>query len=86
MLFWDLRAGKFLESTMNSNRVVHLEASRGWVKRDDQEWLYNLYNYPSQKYLPAIYTHCYDSSGTRLFAAGGPLFSDLLGNYIGLWQ
>lgn len=25
------------------------------------------------KYVPAIYTHCYDASGTRLFAAGGPL-------------
>jgi hypothetical protein len=25
------------------------------------------------KYTPAIYTHCFDSSGTRLFAAGGPL-------------
>lgn len=23
------------------------------------------------KYVPAIYTHCYDNSGTRLFAAGG---------------
>ena len=31
MLFWDLRACKFLESTMNSNRAVHLKASRGWV-------------------------------------------------------
>lgn len=25
------------------------------------------------RYFPAIYTHCYDTSGTRLFAAGGPL-------------
>ena len=31
MLFWDLRACKFLESTMNSNRAVTLKASRGWV-------------------------------------------------------
>ena len=31
MLFWDLRASKFLESTMNSNRAVTLKASRGWV-------------------------------------------------------
>ena len=31
MLFWDLRACKFLESTMNSNRAVSLKASRGWV-------------------------------------------------------
>ena len=29
--------------------------------------------FQNQKYFPAIYTHCYDTSGTRLFAAGGPL-------------
>lgn len=32
LLFWDLRAGKFLESTMNSNRAVSLKAStKGWL-------------------------------------------------------
>ena len=31
MLFWDLRAQKFLESTMNSNRAVSLKASKGWL-------------------------------------------------------
>ena len=39
-----------------------------------------------QKYSPAIYTHCYDTSGTRLFAAGGPLQIGLKGNYIALFQ
>jgi len=82
MLFWDLRACKFLESTMNSNRAVNLKASRGWVKRDEEY----VNQYQTQKYVPAIYTHCYDSSGTRLFAAGGPLQCGLEGNYIGLWQ
>jgi len=82
MLFWDLRACKFLESTMNSNRAVNLKASRGWVKRDDQY----VDQYQTQKYAPSIYTHCYDTSGTRLFAAGGPLQCGLEGNYIGLWQ
>lgn len=38
------------------------------------------------KYTPAIYTHCYDYSGTRLFSAGGPLPANLCGNYAGLWQ
>ena len=33
ILFWDLRAGKFLDSTMNTNRAVTLKASRGWVVR-----------------------------------------------------
>ena len=82
MLFWDLRACKFLESTMNSNRAVQLKASRGWVQRDDTF----MDAFQNQKYLPAIYTHCYDTSGTRLFAAGGPLQCGLKGNYIGLWQ
>jgi len=82
MLFWDLRACKFLESTMNSNRAVTLKASRGWVQRDDMY----MDAFQNQKYFPAIYTHCYDTSGTRLFAAGGPLQCGLKGNYIGLWQ
>jgi len=82
MLFWDLRACKFLESTMNSNRAVTLKASRGWVQRDDTF----MDAFQNQKYFPAIYTHCYDTSGTRLFAAGGPLQCGLKGNYIGLWQ
>jgi len=38
------------------------------------------------QYTPAVYTHCYDPSGTQLFAAGGPLTSNLCGNYAGLWQ
>lgn len=82
MMFWDLRACKFLESTMNSNRAVQLKASRGWVQRDEMY----MDAFQNQKYNPAIYTHCYDTSGTRLFAAGGPLQCGLKGNYIGLWQ
>ncbi len=31
ILFWDLRAGKFLESTMNSNRAVTLKSSKQWL-------------------------------------------------------
>ena len=34
ILFWDIRAAKFLESTMNSNRAVSLRASKGWVVRN----------------------------------------------------
>jgi len=37
-------------------------------------------------YTPAVFTHCYDYSGTRLFSAGGPLLADECGNYAGLWQ
>jgi len=80
LLFWDLRANKCLESTMNSNRAVQIKAGRGWVDRDDG------FMDGVSKYSPAIYTHCYDSSGTRLFAAGGPLQNSTMGNYVGLFQ
>lgn len=35
LLFWDLRAGKFLESTMNSNRAVTLKTCKGWLVRNE---------------------------------------------------
>ena len=38
------------------------------------------------EYPNAIYTHCYDPSGTKLFTAGGPLPAGLWGNYAALWQ
>ena len=107
ILFWDLRAQRFLEFAMNSDRAVCLETSKGWLvsyeatyslqlerekphflhfqQRDDL-FLQNLDGIQQQKYSPAIYTHCYDESGTRLFAAGGPLMSGLTGNYIALFQ
>jgi len=31
LMFYDLRAGKYLESSINSSRTVHLKASKGWV-------------------------------------------------------
>lgn len=40
----------------------------------------------NQKYSPAVYTHCFDSSGTRVFVAGGPLQCSMKGNYIALFQ
>lgn len=33
----------------------------------------------------AVYTHCYDSSGTRLFTGGGPLQFGLCGSYAAVW-
>ncbi|KAG8224098.1 hypothetical protein J437_LFUL001792 [Ladona fulva] len=82
LMFYDLRAGKYMESSINSSRTVVMKASRGWVFPDD-EFLDVMQNL---KYTPAIYTHCYDSSGTRLFTAGGPLQANLYGNYAGVWQ
>ncbi|CAH1961388.1 unnamed protein product [Acanthoscelides obtectus] len=82
LMFYDIKAGKYLESSINSSRAVVLKASKGFVF-PDEEFVDNIQNV---KYVPAIYTHCYDSSGTRLFSAGGPLPATLTGNYAGLWQ
>ena len=38
------------------------------------------------RYSPAVYTHSYDESGTRLFAAGGPLAVEKKGNYAAVWS
>lgn len=103
-MFYDIRAGKYLESSINSSRAVVLKTSRGYVVSVIIYYLYILlfciifgFQYPDEdfmqeqgfqqvKYTPAIYTHCYDYSGTRLFSAGGPLPANLCGNYAGLWQ
>lgn len=83
LMFYDLKAGKYLESSINSSRTVVLKASKGYVFPDEE---YNDNANMNVKYVPAIYTHCYDTSGTRLFTAGGPLPATLTGNYAGLWQ
>lgn len=82
IMFYDLRAGKYLESSINSSRAVILKTSRGYVFPDEEL----LDGFHQLKYTPAIYTHCYDYSATRLFTAGGPLPSNIYGNYVGLWQ
>uniref|UniRef100_A0A1B6DPS3 DDB1- and CUL4-associated factor 12 beta-propeller domain-containing protein n=1 Tax=Clastoptera arizonana TaxID=38151 RepID=A0A1B6DPS3_9HEMI len=82
IMFYDVRAGKYLESSINSNRTVVLKSSRGYVFPDEEI----MDGFQQVKYTPAIYTHCYDFSGTRLFSAGGPLPATLYGSYAGLWQ
>ncbi|XP_032664296.1 DDB1- and CUL4-associated factor 12 [Odontomachus brunneus] len=82
LMFYDVRAQKYLESSINSNRTVVLKASKGYVFPDEEY----IDGFQNVKYTPAIYTHCYDASGTRLFTAGGPLPANLYGNYAGLWQ
>uniref|UniRef100_A0A8D8A3Q4 DDB1- and CUL4-associated factor 12 n=1 Tax=Culex pipiens TaxID=7175 RepID=A0A8D8A3Q4_CULPI len=83
LMFYDIRAGKYLESQTSASRTVVLKASRGYVAQFPEE---EMDNFQQIKYVPAIYTHCYDGSGTRLFTAGGPLPATLIGNYAGIWQ
>lgn len=105
LLFYDIRAGKYLESSVNASRTVALKCSKGIVVNINFVFFFLNFDwdilfvvcglqYPEDemdgfqqvKYVPAIYTHCYDSTGMRLFAAGGPLPATLVGNYAGVWQ
>ena len=81
LMFYDLRAGKYLESNIHSSKTVTLKVSKGSVFPEEEPEGYN-----QMRYVPAIYTHCYDDSGTRIFTAGGPLPAPLIGNYAGIWQ
>ncbi|KAE8636855.1 hypothetical protein XENTR_v10003172 [Xenopus tropicalis] len=90
LLFYDIRAQRFLEDSTGSCRnskykgdLLKLSTGKGWLNHNEM-WM----NYFSDiDCCPnAVYTHCYDSSGTKLFVAGGPLPTGLHGNYAGLWS
>ncbi|KAK2165867.1 hypothetical protein NP493_1346g00011 [Ridgeia piscesae] len=78
--FYDMIAGKYLE--LNCGHPCSLTAGKGWLLHDETYQDF----FVDQEYPNAIYTHCFDNSGTKLFAAGGPLPAGLWGNYAGLWQ
>ncbi|NXS69795.1 DCA12 factor, partial [Pandion haliaetus] len=94
LLFYDIRAQRFLDEKAprdchgqkqksGGSEILKLTTGKGWLNHDET-WR----NYFSDiNFFPnAVYTHCYDSSGTKLFVAGGPLPSGLHGNYAGLWS
>ena len=68
-----------------SHSCLKLIICLNFQQRDDN-FVQNIEMMQQGKNVPAIYTHCYDTSGTRLFAAGGPLQCGLRGNYVGLFQ
>ncbi|XP_057380840.1 DDB1- and CUL4-associated factor 12 homolog isoform X1 [Daphnia carinata] len=78
ILFYDLRSSKYMLFKDTTKEIV-FKTSTGWVAADDSPQA-------MARYTPAIYTHCYDSSGTRLFAAGGPLAVERRGNYASVWS
>ena len=63
---WVQRDDTFMDAFQNQKYVIHYE--KGVINIKGLCWISFLF-----RYFPAIYTHCYDTSGTRLFAAGGPL-------------
>jgi len=78
LLFWDIKADKFLQ-TAGDKLPVSLTASECWFTRGFPPW-------ESFKSSPAIFTHCLDPTGSRLFAAGGPYYTIDEGGYIGIWH
>jgi WD repeat-containing protein 40A len=66
--------GSFVNDTVTAG---YLECARGYVGTSTDE---------VSAPVNAIYTHAYNPSGTRLFAAGGPLQLSLSGSFAGLWS
>ncbi|EHB03429.1 WD repeat-containing protein 40B [Heterocephalus glaber] len=92
LFFFDIRARKFLQerSVINpdsfpepTGRKLRLTCGKGWLNQDDRWWN----DFPGIEELPyAVYTHCYNWPEMKLFVGGGPLASELRGNYGGIWS
>jgi len=79
--FFDLRANNYLD--LNCGHQCALSIGKGWLQHDET---YEFFFMDTADRPNAVYTHCYDPSGTKLFTAGGPLPAGLWGNYAALWQ
>ncbi|CAF4825599.1 unnamed protein product [Pieris macdunnoughi] len=75
LMFYDVRAGKYLKSNLHPTKTVALRA-----------WRVCAPGRRSGRTPTSEYTHCYDDSGTTIFTAGGPSPAALIGNYAGIWQ
>lgn len=74
LFFYDLRAGKFLEDTESSRPIIYQTNKR-----------FSLFDAGIINHSPAVHTHCYDLSGTRLFVGGGSPWS-VMAYYAAVWQ
>ncbi|XP_031565544.1 DDB1- and CUL4-associated factor 12-like [Actinia tenebrosa] len=83
VVFYDLVANGFLVTDTKDD--LTLKSGKGWLRLDN-----TLYEYFTETevdcFSNAIYTHCYDPTGTKLFTAGGPLALVLYGNYAAVWE
>ena len=64
--------------------ALRLEMTRGWLDREHHVYLE--YFQHEQTPANACYAHEWDSTGTRLLVAGGPLAFGLRGCYLGVWS
>ncbi|KAG0287353.1 DDB1- and CUL4-associated factor 12 [Linnemannia gamsii] len=81
--YYDLRAQRYLDGFDNgqSDRRYQ-DIGSGWLNRETT-YAGSITGITIRN---AVYTMQYDSTGTRLFAAGGPLQLGLCGSYAGLWS
>lgn len=93
LLFYDIRAQKFLEERASASldcsplgpagKKLKRTCGRGWLNHDNM-WVNDFGG--MDEFPNALYTHCYNWPEMKLFVAGGPLSSGLHGNYAGLWS
>jgi len=75
--FFDIRFNKYIQAGPKG----FLEVTGGWLLHDA---VYNTH-FRGLEVPQAIYTHCFDPSGLRLFVGGGPLNLGLKGAHASLW-
>ncbi|KAG0289448.1 DDB1- and CUL4-associated factor 12 [Linnemannia gamsii] len=81
--YYDLRAQRYLDGFDNGqNTRRYQDIGSGWLNRETT-YAGSITGITIRN---AVYTMQYDSTGTRLFAAGGPLQLGLCGSYAGLWS
>lgn len=86
LFFFDMRAYQFLGRADN-DAMICFKSGKGWLRDDPAQDGYDyMFGHTLVCRSNAIYTHCYDPTGTKLFAAGGPLSLVYYGNYAALWE
>ena len=75
LMFHDLRVPESPVTVVESHIQGRFEQSR-----------YSVFPYRSTSFTPAIYSHKWDQSGTRIFFCGGPLACGLDGHFCGLYD
>ena len=74
LAFFDMRAQRYLVINERTQSLFYTTEEGMHGKAHD-----------TSTHNQAIYTHCYDFTGTRIFAAGGPLDSKKTGTYAAIW-
>ncbi|KAF9955685.1 DDB1- and CUL4-associated factor 12 [Mortierella alpina] len=80
--FYDLRAQRYLDGFDDKSDRAYHEIGQGWLNRDTA-YAGSIIGFQIRN---AVYAMEYDSTGTRLFTAGGPLQLGLCGAYAALWS